>query len=780
MFSQKCSSTRRALFLFFAINLFLPLLFYIFKLDPLLRIAIPHPSFGQKLLLLGYIFSLTFVVSLFLFALFYPLFCLFHSRFLKGLWSFFLVFLEATFLLYFLLNNMVYQFLGIHLDSGFVFDALLNPNVHKETQFSAGSFALLFLSAFFFLLLEGFLLWMSFYLTKREIFKKNRLGGWAILLFVLGYFLTINSIYTLKRAHRQDDPITRAFPLSQRLFGETTKGIQLKVSYPAPQARHFPRLKRRKNIIFILAESLRSDMMTSKQMPHLMNFQRRHACLHSQHHFSGAHCTTWGIFSVLYGLYSYHFKFFHDENVPSYPIALLKKNGYLTVGYTASLLKGWDHGSLLAKQFDRYEEFKKLKSYQNDALLLKRVEQFNKRRDPKRPFFLFIFLDSTHHNYLYPPQFERHKPVMPENYNHFMANQKLRKFRTKIFNRYKNSVLYVDHLFGRLMKIFRKEIERDNLVIAFSGDHGEEFWDHGLLGHGAPRFIKARTQVPLLFCLPGMKKKTVPISSHADLWPTVLDYLGMKPQLPLLTFSNGVSLLRKHRKDRYLVITSYGYPYKRRLLALINDKHKFWLKWHQRFNHFKLLKRTDLEDRLVSPAQSKEAYRFIKRLERDMMAFFREKKFIFQHPPRMKYPAHVRFGPYLELVSFSMDKTKVSRGDIVHFSYLFKALSPIPKGWKFFFHLEVVHPHLFHNLRHRLLGGAYPLHKWQKGQYILDEHWVQIPYFFPKSGKLRLYVGMWAKGKKRQPVHLRDISFHVTKTRRLLLKEFTLTPKGED
>ena len=766
--------------IFGVINSILPLFFYIFHLNNLLSIAKKNASLSDGFILLSYIFSLTFIFSIVLFALFLPLLYLIKNNIIKKFLYLLIVLLETMSLIYFLVNNMVYQFLGIHLDSSFVFDAMLNSNVNKETQFGASTFAILFLYALFFFLLQWFLLWLS----KKVLIYFNlshRVPSWlAVIVVIFGFISVTNSLYFLKKAQKKDDPIIRAFPLYQRLFGTSTKMIQLEVRYPRGQAlSSTPKIKKRKNIIFILAESLRSDTMYPEQMPNITRYQKQHSCIISQHHYSGAHCTTWGIFSVLYGLYSYHFKFFHDKNVRSYPIQVLHQNGYSTTGLTASLLKGWDHGGLFAQQFDKYREFKKLKSYQNDAILVKKVAEFNKKRDPNKPFFLFLFLDSSHHNYLYPKKFEKYKPVMPENYNHFMANQKLRKFRTKIVNRYKNSVLYVDHLFGRLMKIFKKDIDRDNLIVAFSGDHGEEFWDHGLLGHGAPRFIKARTQVPLLFCLPKIKTKKVNISSHADLWPTIMDYLDLSPKIPRTDYSNGSSLLRPQAKDRYAVITSYGYPYRRRLLAQINNKHKFWLKWRERFNHFKLLKMTDLEDNNVLPTQATESHLYIKRLEWDMMRFFNEKKFIFTNPPKMQFTAELTFGHYLQLVGFSVDKTTVARGSKIHFSYLFKALKTIPKKWKLFFHLELVHPKRFHNLRHTPLGGSYPLHQWKTTQYIQDEHWIQIPYKFPKTGKLRLYIGMWAKGEKRQPVHLGKTHFNVTKTRRLLLKEFTLSPNHQ-
>lgn len=44
--------------------------------------------------------------------------------------------------------------------------------------------------------------------------------------------------------------------------------------------------------------------------------------------------------------------------------------------------------------------------------------------------------------------------MLPETYNHFLGSEKLRKHKDELWNRYRNSVLYVDDVLRQLLALF--------------------------------------------------------------------------------------------------------------------------------------------------------------------------------------------------------------------------------------------------------------------------------------------------------------------------------------
>jgi membrane-anchored protein YejM (alkaline phosphatase superfamily) len=251
----------------------------------------------------------------------------------------------------------------------------------------------------------------------------------------------------------------------------------------------------------------------------------------------------------------------------------------------------------MMSQFEPYREgFSEGKSFERDRELVAWAEEMFRERHSQQPLFLFLFLDSTHHNYSYPPEFEISKPVQPEHYNH-MTEEIGEQDKILFMNRYKNSVRYVDHLLGRLMAAVDEERRKGNLILLVTGDHGEEFWDAGLWGHAGVSFANPRVQVPLLFCLPDGQGRDVSLSSHVDLMPTLLDYTGLTPPRTEEAFTNGSSLLRSSPRGRYVTIGGADFPFVTRQFCLITDHRKYWIsKKVSAADDYVLSRTTDLDD----------------------------------------------------------------------------------------------------------------------------------------------------------------------------------------
>lgn len=494
------------------------------------------------------------------------------------------------------LDTRTYLLLGVHLYSPTVSKALENAELNREIHLDRASVvgAALVIA----LMAAGQALLLR---AGRRWPLRPAHPAFLALLALLGAGWSTTALLRA-RLFGPASPVATLLPLRDVLRSGFRKSAALRVDYPRSAD---VAVRRRPKIVVLAIESLRADVFGPELMPNLHRFAAQPGCLRPARHYSGSHVTEYGVFSLLYGLDAYHFLPFSQAQVPSYPLNVLRRSGYRLAGASASALQHWNQSAFLTSPFAPYQEFRARRAHEDDADLLAWARQVRAGFGPD-PYFLFLFLNSTHINYSYPPPFEKHRPVLGEDWIHRMSAEKFPRFRQEIVNRYKNSVLYVDHLFGQLIDELRAEWERGDLVVVVTGDHGEEFWEHGLFGHVAPEFDNERTQVPLVLCLPGAAPPAVDLSGHADIMATVLDYLGAPPQA--LGYLDGVSLLRPVPADRYQVISAAGFPLEARELCLLAGQRKYWLAQDADFlDHYSPVKITDLGDRLLGGPEQADA-----------------------------------------------------------------------------------------------------------------------------------------------------------------------------
>jgi membrane-anchored protein YejM (alkaline phosphatase superfamily) len=110
-----------------------------------------------------------------------------------------------------------------------------------------------------------------------------------------------------------------------------------------------------------------------------------------------------------------------------------------------------------------------------------------------------------------------------------------------LFNRYRNSVHYIDSIIARMLDSLGKRGLLDQTIVVITGDHGQEFFETGYLGHNST-FSTYQSQVPLILYWPGVEQgRDSRLTSHVDIVPTMFALLGIKtaPQ----EYSLGISLL---------------------------------------------------------------------------------------------------------------------------------------------------------------------------------------------------------------------------------------------
>ena len=387
-----------------------------------------------------------------------------------------------------------------------------------------------------------------------------------------------------------------------------------------------PDLGHRASVILAVSDSLRGDAWGPQLMPELWDLVRRRegSAWALSHHYSGGHETFGGLFSILYGLNTYYAPLVDRAGAPSWPLEVLRRNGYFLLAATASPLREQSEVSAWLGRFDSTREFTGNGDYRDDRELIDWfLDAAAEGRIPK-PYFALVFLNSTHHNYTYPDRFAVHQPTLPESYDHFMGDQKLIRFREEIHNRYRNSVRWVDHLLALSVHALEPGIDRGDLLVLVTGDHGEEFFDHGLLGHYASHLVDARIRVPLvLFAsqLPGVPRS---VTSHADIMPTVLDLLQPRPRPDPALYSDGISLVASPSDpDRRAVVSAADRELGDLKLALVGRDLKLVIDAYGIGERFDVREVTDAADRPLpgsrglraleelTPGLRRRLYRFV-------------------------------------------------------------------------------------------------------------------------------------------------------------------------
>jgi arylsulfatase A-like enzyme len=98
---------------------------------------------------------------------------------------------------------------------------------------------------------------------------------------------------------------------------------------------------------------------------------------------------------------------------------------------------------------------------------------------------------------------------------------------------YDNSVLHEDGVVLQLLAALATEQILDRTLVVVGSDHGEAFGERGLEGH-ARHVYRESTEVPFVISFPFRLERGIAIhtpSRNVDVWPTLLDLLGM-PELP--------------------------------------------------------------------------------------------------------------------------------------------------------------------------------------------------------------------------------------------------------
>jgi hypothetical protein len=201
------------------------------------------------------------------------------------------------------------------------------------------------------------------------------------------------------------------------------------------------------------------------------------------------------------------------------PAEIFKEAGFFTV---AMYRNGWVHGYFGFDQgFDRYYRplgsradrqagrgNPNVLSVGTDESMAHEAEEFLRIHGKTSRWFLYLHMMDLH-EYVY--------------------DEESALFGTTTSDLYDNSIVRSDWIVSSLFASLHRFGLLDKTIVVIASDHGEAFGERGFDGH-AREVLPETTETPLIVSLPYELEGGVEVSSptsNADIWPTILDLLGL-------------------------------------------------------------------------------------------------------------------------------------------------------------------------------------------------------------------------------------------------------------
>lgn len=290
-------------------------------------------------------------------------------------------------------------------------------------------------------------------------------------------------------------------------------------------------LTHKPDIYLFIVESLREDYITIENTPHLQKFKEKNIAFEKA--FSNANATHLSWFSLFHSTFPFYWGKIDPENWKggSIPLRLLKKMGYKIHAFSSARLAYYQmnrlifgEGEYLAEAIYYPDEQECIEPYQRDQSAVDHLIEKMQSEGSGRVFI--VFLDATHFDYSWPKEISLFHPY-EERINYFKAALSRDKLEG-IINRYRNALHFIDGEFGRFMQTLEKTAHGKESIVVFTGDHGEEFYEHGHLFH-ASSLSHPQINPPLYYRFgqdEAMKKKVqCQMTCHMDIFPSIFHYL---------------------------------------------------------------------------------------------------------------------------------------------------------------------------------------------------------------------------------------------------------------
>ena len=360
----------------------------------------------------------------------------------------------------------------------------------------------------------------------------------------------------------------RIFPCN---IGVTANRLLLKLGFKAPEKQDlnieiksfaYPRKTltfkadaKKYNIVFVLVDALRGDVVTPEIMPYFSSVVKEGA--YFKNHLSNGNCTRVGVFSVFSGLPGTYWEQALTAQRGSVLVESLLKRDYQTgVFFSAALTNPEFDRTVFAQIPDMVLKRKGRTKIARDREATADFKKFILNRDKNKPLFAVLMLDALH-GYEMPGDFKRRFQPAQDLMNYLTLRPDDPDLRLKIFNMLKNATSYSDVQLKEVIEFVRRELDMENTILVVTSDHGNECNEanNTIWGHNS-KFSRYQLHVPLFLAGGPIEKGEFNHRTfHVDIVPTLLQKLGCEN--PVADYSLGQSLFELKSRD-LMIISSYS------------------------------------------------------------------------------------------------------------------------------------------------------------------------------------------------------------------------------
>lgn len=455
-------------------------------------------------------------------------------------------------------NAKIFSLYGMFFN-GFILNLVMTPGGIESLGGSTASDVGYALIGLGFLSLQALILWITyrFYHKKQTLqlsFKFLPITA-AIVTIVVHMGFALDSY-----ANNQLNIVAESIPFYQTVSArgffkelgftaqrETKLKIKGKLNYPLNPIQ-FSKPAKPYNIIWLTSESWRADMLDEKIMPNSWSFAKNAA--RYTRNYSGGNGTRMGVFSMFTGIPGNYWFSFLETRRGAAIIDVLQQQQYQMSFYTSAKFSYPEFDKTVFAHVPNeqlHDQNKNSTGWENDRDNVTDLLSFIDKRDQSKPFFTFMFFESPHARYYFPPESVIATPYRDDLNYATLSKAALRDNIVPIKNRYINSVHHLDMQFGRIFDYLKANNLLDNTIVILNGDHGEEFMEHGFWGHNST-FVDPQVRTPLVIYTPEMKPLVSDqMTSHMDIVPTIMPLLGVKN--PSSDYATGYNLLAGEKRS---------------------------------------------------------------------------------------------------------------------------------------------------------------------------------------------------------------------------------------
>jgi choline-sulfatase len=322
-----------------------------------------------------------------------------------------------------------------------------------------------------------------------------------------------------------------------------------------------------RNVLIYLIDTLRADHLkpfnaaTRVETPGLEQLVQQGSAVFTSAH-TQENWTKPSVATLLSSLLPWEHQAVTTEAVVPASVELLPERlGRLGFATGAFIANGYVSDKFGFKQgWDSYRNYIREGRYSRAEFLAADVLQWLDKRPKQKPFFLYVHAIDPHVPYKPTAQFlSLYDPLPYKGVIDFSTDatllEKIKLGSIAVNARdkqhlealYDSEISYHDLHFRAIMAALEKRGLAQDTMIVVVADHGEEFWDHGSVGHGHSVYEEL-LRIPMVIRVPGVTtapRRIQASSGLVDIVPTVLDALGQ----PLPQGLSGRSLLPQLRGE---------------------------------------------------------------------------------------------------------------------------------------------------------------------------------------------------------------------------------------